>query len=168
LEALKPLLSEHGATLTISDEIAIIGDRYYVKALASFSLAGETPVTVSAYAREPLSKKGMDEAQITGATSSYARKYALNGLFAIDDTKDADATETHGKSETKPRINKQQMQKSTAAILDCLEAEDELGMKQVIDELNEDEQQFIWPSFDTKQKSAIKKMLHSANNKEDS
>jgi len=63
----------------------------------------------------------------------------------------------------KPRINKQQMQKATAAIIDCIESQDELGMKEVIDELDEDEQQFIWPSFDTKQKSEIKRMLHSAN-----
>lgn len=87
MEAVKPLLGE--LILTVSDEIVQIGDRYYVKATASLS-NGISDILNSAYAREPLTKKGMDESQITGATSSYARKYALNGLFAIDDTKDAD------------------------------------------------------------------------------
>lgn len=89
VEAVKPYLE--GATLIINDEIVLIGDRYYVKATASL-IDGMTISTASAFAREPLEKKGMDTAQITGATSSYARKYALNGLFAIDDTKDADST----------------------------------------------------------------------------
>ena len=87
LEAVKPLLGE--ATLVINDEIVAIGNRVYVKATATLKEA-ENEVSVSAYAREAEAKKGMDEAQITGATSSYARKYALNGLFLIDDTKDAD------------------------------------------------------------------------------
>lgn len=97
LEALKPLLSQHGAVLTITDEMVEVGGRVYVKATASFTADGET-ITVSAFAREPESKKGMDESQITGACSSYARKYALNGLFCIDDARDADATNDHGKS----------------------------------------------------------------------
>ena len=91
LAALKPLLVEFEAELTISDAIELIGDRYYVKATVILS-DGKDVREVSAYAREAESKKGMDSAQITGAASSYARKYALNGLFAIDDTKDADAT----------------------------------------------------------------------------
>jgi hypothetical protein len=91
LEALKPLLKEEGCILTISDELVSIGKRYYVKATAVISKVGEEKaIGVSAYARESLEKKGMDASQITGSTSSYARKYALNGLFAIDDTKDAD------------------------------------------------------------------------------
>lgn len=96
LEAVKPLLGE--ACLTVSDDIILIGDRFYIKATAKLSL-GDQSIENSAFAREPLAKKGMDEAQITGATSSYARKYALNGLFAIDDTKDPDATNTHGKED---------------------------------------------------------------------
>jgi hypothetical protein len=88
LEAVKPLLGE--AVLVIYDEIVLVGDRYYVKATAEITHNREG-VHVSAYAREALDKKGMDSAQITGATSSYARKYALNGLFLIDDTKDADS-----------------------------------------------------------------------------
>lgn len=92
LEAVKPLLDECDATLTISDSIELIADRVYVKATATFK-AGEEVESVTAYAREPISKKGMDEPQITGTASSYARKYALNGLFLIDDTKDPDTNE---------------------------------------------------------------------------
>jgi hypothetical protein len=97
LEALKPHLEKHQAVLTLCDEMVEVGGRVYVKADAAFYADGEM-ICVSAYAREPESKKGMDEAQVTGATSSYARKYALNGLFCIDDTKDADALNDHGKS----------------------------------------------------------------------
>lgn len=94
LEAVKPLLN--GLVLTVSDEIVEIGGRIYVKATSKIS-DGENSVEVSAYARESEDKKGMDSAQLTGATSSYARKYSLNGLFLIDDTRDADATNDHGK-----------------------------------------------------------------------
>lgn len=91
LEALKPLLSEHGLVLTISDSLEMIGDRYYVKAVANLAdTESKLSVETVAYAREDETKKKMDGSQITGAASSYARKYALNGLFCIDDTKDAD------------------------------------------------------------------------------
>ena len=93
LEAVKPLLKERGAVLTISDDIVAIGGRVFVKATARFVCNGES-IETSAFAREPETKKGQDESQITGAASSYARKYALNGLFCIDDTKDADVTNT--------------------------------------------------------------------------
>jgi hypothetical protein len=89
LEAVKPLLNN--ATLVINDEMVVIGERYYIKATATLTEADKS-ISATAYAREPEEKKGMDSAQITGATSSYARKYALNGLFLIDDTKDSDAT----------------------------------------------------------------------------
>lgn len=105
LEALKPLLAEYEYTLNISDEIELIGSRYYVKATVTIWDKDRNVVAQStAYAREPESKKGSDESQITGAASSYARKYSLNGLLAIDDNKDADATNTHGKeSKSKPK-----------------------------------------------------------------
>lgn len=90
LEAVKPLLSEKGCTLTISDEIVQFGDRVYVKATATIKNSSGETESATAFAREPLSKKGQDESQVTGSASSYARKYALNGLFAIDDNKDAD------------------------------------------------------------------------------
>ncbi|MBF1085068.1 ERF family protein [Solobacterium sp.] len=89
LEGVKPLLKEHDLALLIDDEIVQIGERYYVKATAKIT-DGREIVSATAYAREPDTKKGMDESQITGATSSYARKYALNALLCIDDTKDAD------------------------------------------------------------------------------
>ena len=98
LEALKPLLVEQGCVVTLSDEIVQIWERYYIKATATLldCESGETQST-TAFAREELEKKGMDSSQITGSASSYARKYALNGLFAIDDGVDADKTNTHGK-----------------------------------------------------------------------
>lgn len=104
LEAVKPLLGD--VCLTITDEVVQVGDRYYVKATARLFWQNDI-IENAAWAREPDVKKGMDEAQITGATSSYARKYALNGLFAIDDTKDADATNTHGKDEKATEFEKQ-------------------------------------------------------------
>lgn len=102
VEAVKPILSKYGLALTLSDELVQIGERYYVKATATITATitatdGDdygTAVRVTAFAREAETKTGMDAAQITGSASSYARKYALNGLFAIDDTKDADATNT--------------------------------------------------------------------------
>jgi hypothetical protein len=95
LEALKPLLAENGLVQTITDDIRLIGDRYYIEAHIKVFDAetGKLVAENKALAREALSKKGMDESQITGATSSYARKYALNGLYGIDDTKDADTDE---------------------------------------------------------------------------
>lgn len=94
LEALKELEAKHSFCTLLSDEIMLVANRIYVKATAKF-VCDKGEISVSAYAREAEAKKGMDEAQITGSASSYARKYALNGLFAIDDTKDADATNTH-------------------------------------------------------------------------
>lgn len=98
LEGVKPLLAEAGAVLTLNDEITEIGGRVYVKASAILrDTETDSFITNTAYAREPEDKKGADASQITGAASSYARKYALNGLFCIDDVKDADATNTHGR-----------------------------------------------------------------------
>lgn len=114
LKSVKPLLGK--ATLVISDEIIMLGDRFYVKATATIS-DGKENVHNTAYARESEEKKGMDSAQITGAASSYARKYALNGLFMIDDTKDADTmdntsevkkTYIPGKGYSTPTVSKWQ------------------------------------------------------------
>lgn len=90
LEAVKPLLKAEGLYLTITDDIVVLGDRFYVKATATLT-DGERTLSNQAFAREEATKKGMDGSQVTGAASSYARKYALNGLLAIDDTKDADS-----------------------------------------------------------------------------
>lgn len=101
LEAVKPLLFSQSCTLTISDEIVMIGTRYYVRATATIKNANGETETTTAYAREDESKKGMDASQITGSTSSYARKYALNGLFCIDDTKDSDSLNNECQSNNK-------------------------------------------------------------------
>lgn len=100
LEALKPITSKMGAAVTINDDIILVGTRFYIKATATLHFEGES-ISNSAFAREPETKKGMDESQITGTASSYARKYALNGLFAIDDTKDADTMDNRENAPTK-------------------------------------------------------------------
>lgn len=102
LEAVKPLLQEQNCTLLLSDSIELVGDRYYVKAQAAIMNESGASVSVTGYAREEESKKGMDSSQITGTASSYARKYALNGLFCIDDTQDAD-TQKPVKKAVKPK-----------------------------------------------------------------
>lgn len=103
LEAVKPLLG--GLILTITDEIVLVGERYYIKATVSIADDNGECMAVSAFARESLDKKGMDTAQITGAASSYARKYALNGLFCIDDTKDPDHS-NNGERKTQSQVPK--------------------------------------------------------------
>ena len=112
LEAVKPLNAENGLLLTISDEPLLIGDWHYIKATASIT-DGKDTHEVTAYARESQTKKGMDDSQITGTASSYARKYALNGLYLIDDTKDADTDEyqsQNGNQQTNERTaNDKQM-----------------------------------------------------------
>lgn len=107
LEAAKPILAKHKALVYLSDEITQIGERIYVKATALFvdTEKPESQIAATAYAREEESKKGMDGSQVTGASSSYARKYALNGLFDIDDNKDSDTTNDHGKGGNQPQAN---------------------------------------------------------------
>lgn len=96
--AVKPLLAKYNLVLTLSDEVVMIGERYYIKATASIqSTETDGCLYNTAYAREEETKRGMDGSQITGASSSYARKYALNGLLLIDDVRDSDTTNTHGK-----------------------------------------------------------------------
>lgn len=105
LEALKPLLAKVKATVVITDEIVNIAQRFYVKATVRLiNVENKEVIETSAYAREPENKKGLDESQITGSTSSYARKYALNAMFAIDDTKDSDyAPDSNSKTATAPK-----------------------------------------------------------------
>jgi len=115
LEAVKPLLQRENVTLILTDDIVTVNDRFYVKATATI-ISKDKSISVYAFARETFERKGMDVAQITGAASSYARKYALNGLFLIDDTKDPDTTNTQeqdttntqdSKTATKHTLNKQ-------------------------------------------------------------
>jgi len=111
LESAKPVLLKYGLYLTLSDEIFAVGDRIYVKAVATLrDTESEQQITVQAFAREPMQKKGFDEGQITGASSSYARKYAMNGLFCLDDTKDADTDEYH--NQTYQKIRPQQREQT--------------------------------------------------------
>jgi len=120
LEAVKPLLKKKGCILTISDEVVNIGERYYVKATAVLSRADagaeETVIGVTAYAREQEEKKGMDASQITGSTSSYARKYALAGLFAIDDGRDADSMNNKEEGSSKESVSFKSMDNRKATM----------------------------------------------------
>lgn len=102
LQAVKPLLKKYGDSLDLSDEPVLVGDWHYIKATAAFKDKEGNVTTVTGYARESANKKGMDDSQITGTASSYARKYALNGLFLIDDTKDADTDEYHQQQQSRP------------------------------------------------------------------
>lgn len=132
LEAVKPLLAEYGVLMTIQDDLVNIGDRYYIKAVVTLSKGGES-MSNSGYAREDDAKKGMDGSQITGTSSSYARKYALNGLLLIDDTKDADTDEFHKVTEQGKKTAAQQpptgqpapqvQQPATTIFPDMVEAE---------------------------------------------
>ena len=124
LEAVKPLLKESGIALIIHDEIVQLGDRFYIKAIAEIS-DGENTISVQAFAREALVKKGMDESQITAATSSYARKCALNGLFCIDDTKDADSTNKHNGNGSSEKIS----EKELSDLLDMINSVDSTEAK---------------------------------------
>lgn len=106
LEGLKPCLQKVKAVVTISDDLVLVGDRYYIKATATiFDCEGEGSVSNTAYARETESRPKMDVSQITGSASSYARKYALNGLFCIDDVKDADSRNNQKDNEEQKKID---------------------------------------------------------------
>lgn len=161
VEAVKPLLFDAGLALIMSDDIFVAPDRVYVKAVVSIS-DGKESVSATAFAREPAEKKGMDASQITGTASSYARKYALNGLFAIDDTKDADTDEHHNQQQaSKPRVNKKQVQAYVAAFVEAIKTEDALCMREMGDELKDTpEHDAVWQSLDSQQKSEIKRILH--------
>lgn len=122
LERVKPICQKHNTVLMLTDTLECIGDRYYVKAQAYlYDLESLEDVMTTAYAREEESKKGMDGSQVTGASSSYARKYALNGLFCIDDVKDSDFTNTGDKPKPEQKPQPQQPKQGTKGIVcaDC-------------------------------------------------
>ena len=143
LEAVKPLLEKHGCTMVIHDDIVKVGKRIYVKASVDFT-DGKITTSVSAFAREAETKKGMDDSQITGTASSYARKYALNGLFLIDDTKDAD-TDEHQKASDAAYAA---LVKEHRATIDCMSIAFAGGnlstAKEAWDELTDDEKKALW------------------------
>ena len=118
LEAVKPLLHKNGLALTITDSLVPEAGRVYIQATATVT-DGVEEISVKAYAREPDEKKGMDDSQITGTASSYARKYALNGLFCIDDTKDADTDEWHEETEARTKKNAPAPKASGPICTDC-------------------------------------------------
>lgn len=118
LEALKPHLLATNCTLIITDDIVMVGQRIYVKATATLTNRDGRTWQTTAFARETEARKGMDESQITGAASSYARKYALNGLFAIDDTKDADTLNDGEQEPAKAKSNAQEPPKYKYTRLD--------------------------------------------------
>lgn len=140
LEALKPVLAKYQAAVILSDEIIQLGERWYVKATATLKTK-DGDLSVSAFAREPLAKKGMDESQITGAASSYARKYALNGLFGIDDTKDADTMDNREQAtkQSKPTKKAAFIDPKHLALLNSAKSVDELtaSMEKIKTELGD-------------------------------
>lgn len=144
LNALKPLLAEAGAVVTMSDDIVEVGGRIYVKATATLICAGES-ISAVAFARESLSKKGLEDAQCSGMASSYSRKYALNGLFAIDDTKDADHGPPQQQQERpqppppkKTRTVAERVASACKAYGECNDAATMIGLGKHLDALMED------------------------------
>ncbi|MDB5344214.1 MAG: hypothetical protein JWP89_2591 [Schlesneria sp.] len=167
LEAVKPLAHAQGCIVTLTDTIVEVGGRVYVKATAEIR-DGDTAIFTDAFARESEEKKGMDSAQITGAASSYARKYALNGLFCIDDTKDADTVdntkETAKPAPAKPAAALTTANAATDASHDDLVLIDELCIQTKTDKLKLYEHYFVANGVVTKQQSigmiaALKKKL---------
>ena len=137
LNALKPLLAEAGAVVTMSDDIVEVGGRIYVKATATLICAGES-ISAVAFARESLSKKGLEDAQCSGMASSYSRKYALNGLFAIDDTKDADHGPPPQQQQERPQAPPPKKTRTTAErVAGAVKAYSECSDSQAIRDLDE-------------------------------
>lgn len=128
LEALKPLLEKYSCALFLSDSIELIGDRYYIKATATIiDVEDNSTLSNNGFAREDESRKGMNSDQLTGATSSYARKYALNGLFCIDDAKDSDSTNEHdNKSDQKKEYQENDLDKRFLEVWNTLSDEQKL------------------------------------------
>ncbi len=158
LEAVKPLCDKHGLTLLVGDVIKQVGDRYYIDATASvFDDSGKF-VEAHGFAREAQDKKGMDESQITGAASSYARKYALNGLFAIDDTKDADTDEHHNQQANAPAFKPRTPQVAKAPRLQVLKGQirNELHKNGIADEEAKAyiKSEYGYDELDTEEKAA--------------
>ena len=142
LESVKPLLDSNGCILVLSDEIVNIGSRFYVKSeVRIVDVENGSSYFTTAFAREEETKKGMDGSQITGASSSYARKYALNGLFLIDDTKDSDSTNNHGKEEKKADDSVLAKIKETKTVKD---------LEKLWAELEADEQPLYLDKFSTR------------------
>jgi hypothetical protein len=144
-EAVKPLLAEQNCTLILSDNIEQVGERIYVKATATLTNSKNESVTVTAFAREAEFKKGMDDSQITGTASSYARKYALNGLFAIDDTKDADSMDNKTKAPQKkiPFKSFAELNRTLSSFAECVTNQDFETAKETAGEMSNAEKAYL-------------------------
>lgn len=150
VEAVKPLLAEQGLFMCISDKVVFHSElRCYVEATVTVT-DGQDSMTATASAREATTKKGMDDSQLTGATSSYARKYALNGMFGIDDTKDADASNDHGRAPKKAKPSNE--------LLDVMVDGDDLATA-VFWRENQDRQQQLWSGLDKDSQNKLKAIL---------
>lgn len=156
LEAVKPLCHKHGVTLMVNDDIKEISGRHYVQAVATLhEIDGDGIIVATAYAREPEEKRGMDASQVTGTASSYARKYALNGLFCIDDTKDADTNEyraqtgASGVNASKPKESAKATPAPPPAKVKCKECRKEITA-------------VVWPDG---KKTSAQKMVHGSIDK---
>lgn len=158
LEAVKPLLSSYDCILTLSDEITLVGERYYVKATAILLNGAGEKVEVTAYAREEEDKKGMDGSQITGAASSYARKYALNGLFCIDDNKDSDTVNTGAKSKKSASVKAEAAGHTNADL--------ELAVQEMKEAKTVEDLQGVWIRWRAFQSNAEFMKLKDAKKKE--
>lgn len=169
LEALKPLLSKYGVLQTIKDDMVIINERYYVKSIVSIT-DGASSIETTALARESETKKGMDDSQVTGAASSYARKYALNGMWLIDDTKDADSMSTH-ESTAKTKVKRpaqkvsakefdERLEDAKSTINDCSTMEE---LKLAWLKLDKDQQTKLL-KFKDQKKNEINKESQEKNN----
>ena len=170
LEALKPHLD--GFTVTLSDEMVMVGTRIYVKSTATFADEAQA-IDVTAFAREPESRKGFDDSQLTGATGSYSRKYALNGLFGIDDVKDMDTIDNRKYETLKAKVGP--IDESANAVLELIanpdisESEQDSGIHEIWSELSRDEQTVAWRAiskggyFTQEQKDLITRASASFN-----
>ena len=164
LEAVKPILKDYSYSIHLTDAIEEVGGRIYVKATVWIQDSKSAIVaTATAYAREAADKKGMDDSQITGTASSYARKYALNGLLAIDDTKDADSNELHEQGET-GRVNKEQKQDYLATIREQIANLNHDGLRETLDELALDlsMKRAVWSDLSDEQQKVIKSLTNGS------
>lgn len=163
VEAAKPVLADIECTLVLTDDIIEVGGRVYVKATAVLSDDEGASVFTTAFAREPASKKGMDESQITGTASSYARKYALNGLFAIDDTKDADTDNyQHQQQNSKPEPANATTAKSINAMREAIAETDPSSCLEAWGELSKQEKSAVWKQFSKTEQVTIEDLLKVA------
>jgi len=156
-EAVKPLLFKHGLTLTMSDTPIQLGDRFYIESTARL-VCNETGecIETKAVAREAQTKKGMDESQITGSTSSYSRKYNLNGLFAIDDTKDADTQDNRNPT---TKIDQKAKKEFHTQMLEAIHEGSETKVKELWSEWDADEKVVLWGLFNSQERKTMKELM---------